>query len=83
MADPFHRDNHFIPRMYLKPWETPDGKIWTYRILVQHENVPIWQEPRKSSRLAFAFVYAMVAGQSETGSLDVSLFVGPRRTSLN
>ena len=33
----FHRDNHFVPCVYLKGWAGPDGKIATYRVLVPHE----------------------------------------------
>lgn len=36
------RDNHFVPRMYLKSWST-DGQVEVYRTLVQHENVPLWK----------------------------------------
>ena len=39
MLNDFHRDNHYLPRMYLKPWETAPGRVWTYRVLVPHENV--------------------------------------------
>ncbi len=38
----FHRSNHFVPQTYLKRW-SPDGKkIWGYRLLVSHQNVPLW-----------------------------------------
>jgi len=43
MLNDFHRDNHYLPRMYLKPWETASGRVWTYRILVPHERVEIWK----------------------------------------
>jgi hypothetical protein len=43
MLNDFHRDNHYLPRMYLKPWETASGRVWTYRILVPHERVDIWK----------------------------------------
>jgi hypothetical protein len=33
----FHRDNHFVPCVYLKGWAGPDGKIATYRVLVPHD----------------------------------------------
>jgi hypothetical protein len=70
MADTFHRDNHFIPRVYLKPWETPDGKIWTYRILVPHENVPTWKRTSKKAVGWHSHLYTqMVAGQ-ETDDVE-------------
>ena len=36
------KDNHFVPRMYLKNWAT-NGKVEVYRVLVQHEKVPMWK----------------------------------------
>jgi hypothetical protein len=38
------RKNHYVPKMYLKTWSNQQKKIWTYRILVSHKKVPIWQQ---------------------------------------
>src|SRR5262245_60187079 len=40
---PFTSKNHYVPRLYLKRW-SQDGKkkVWTYRLMVSHENVPLW-----------------------------------------
>lgn len=38
------RDNHYLAQSYLKPWADLDNKIWYYRLLVSHENVPIWDK---------------------------------------
>jgi hypothetical protein len=43
MALDFHADNHYLPRMYLKPWETRSGRVWTYRVLVAHDSAPVWK----------------------------------------
>lgn len=70
MVDAFHRDNHFVPLGYLKPWELPDGKIWTYRILVPHKNVPIWKRASKKAVGWHSHLYTqMVAGQ-ETDDVE-------------
>jgi hypothetical protein len=70
MEDAFHRENHFVPRMYLKPWELPDGKIWTYRILVPHKNVPLWKRASKKAVAWHSHLYTqMVAGQ-ETDDVE-------------
>jgi hypothetical protein len=37
------KDNHFLPRMYLKNWCNEDGKVLQYKNLVPHENVPFWK----------------------------------------
>lgn len=39
----FRRDNHYVPRTYLKHWGDADGQIWAYRLLVSHKNVPLWK----------------------------------------
>ncbi|EKO3618610.1 MULTISPECIES: DUF4238 domain-containing protein [Vibrio] len=38
------KDNHFLPQMYLKNWCNEQGKVFQYRKVVQHENVPIWKD---------------------------------------
>ena len=43
------RKNHFVARSYLNNWTNGNGKISCYRILVAHENVPIWKEFYPSS----------------------------------
>jgi len=38
----FRSDNHFVPQMYLKKWSSDGYKIFGYRTLVSHRNVPKW-----------------------------------------
>ena len=60
----FHRDNHFVPRLYLKLWESSPKQVWTYQILVSHEKMPLWKE-RSTRVVAYhAHLYTrLVAGQ--------------------
>ena len=37
-------DNHYVPQQYLKRWANEHNKIWTYRTLVSHQKVPLWEE---------------------------------------
>lgn len=37
------RDNHYVPKMYLKQWSTNGHSILTYRLLVHHKNEPLWE----------------------------------------
>ena len=37
-------ENHFVPRMYLKRWEDPKGKVWKYNLLVPKESEKIWKD---------------------------------------
>lgn len=38
-----HRENHYVPRLYLKHFEAAPGKIQTYRLLVSHPHIPLWK----------------------------------------
>ncbi|WP_181318372.1 DUF4238 domain-containing protein [Photobacterium kishitanii] len=38
------KNNHFLPQMYLKNWCNEQGKVFQYRKVVQHENVPVWKD---------------------------------------
>lgn len=40
----FHRDNHYVPCVYLKGFASSPGKVQTYRILVADSRVPLWKE---------------------------------------
>lgn len=39
-----HVKNHYVPKCYLKNWQNPNGKVYMYRLLVSHPNVPIWRQ---------------------------------------
>lgn len=40
----FRESNHFLPQMYQKRFAAPNGKPWRYRFLVEHQNVPVWDQ---------------------------------------
>lgn len=42
-SDNFRHRNHYIPEHYLKRWSSGTSKVWTYRLLVPHENVQLWK----------------------------------------
>jgi len=37
------RDNHFVPKLYLKNFASASNEVYEYRILVPHANVPLWK----------------------------------------
>lgn len=43
-SDNFRFRNHYIPAHYLKRWAAGTQKIWTYRLLVPHDNVHLWKQ---------------------------------------
>ncbi|WP_458761970.1 DUF4238 domain-containing protein [Cupriavidus basilensis] len=65
----FHRDNHYVPQLYLKQWST-DGNILTYRLLVPHENVPMWKEHSLRGIAFHQHLYTYLVGQEETDEFE-------------
>jgi len=70
MPDQFHRDNHFVPRMYLKPWEVPGGKVWAYKVLAPHENVPLWKRVSTKAVGWHSHLYTQVVAGRETDDVE-------------
>lgn len=40
----FRKNNHYLSQSYLKQWEYSPNKVFVYRRLVSHLNVPVWRE---------------------------------------
>jgi hypothetical protein len=38
----FRRNHHYHPRWSLKEWSGQDKRIWTYKLLVEDQRVPLW-----------------------------------------
>ena len=38
-----HIKNHYVPECYLKRWANTNNRVYVYRTLVSHLNVPIWK----------------------------------------
>ena len=36
-------NHHYIPQMYLRNWSQDGKKVWVYRKLVSHKDVPCWE----------------------------------------
>lgn len=64
MATEFHKDNHYVPRHYLKRW-TSEGSIWTYRTLVPHERVPHWKAMPTKSLAYIQHLYTQLGAEGE------------------
>jgi len=65
-----HRDNHYVPRSYLKRWSSDGKRVWVYRVLVPHESVPTW---RRTSTRGIAYhehLYTRVAASGESDELE-------------
>lgn len=66
----FHRDNHYVPCEYLKTWESSPGRVWTYRILVSHEKVSLWNEKSIRGIAYHAHLYTRLAVGRETDEIE-------------
>lgn len=52
------KDNHYLSQSYLRNWEFSEGKVWCYRTLVSHENVPPWNETHIEGTAFFTHLYS-------------------------
>lgn len=63
-VEEFHRNNHYVPQSYLKHWWDTDGRVWAYRVLVSHPNVPLWKRASVNGLGYHAHLYTrVVAGE--------------------
>jgi hypothetical protein len=66
----FHDDNHYVPNVYLKTWSSANKRVWTYRILVSHENVPLWK-PNSIKGIAYrAHLYTSLVAGKESDEIE-------------
>ena len=56
------RNNHYVPRMYLKQWADSDNKICMYNLLVSNENVPVWNKQAVSRTASMGNLYVRMDG---------------------
>jgi hypothetical protein len=70
MTDQFHRDNHYVPRLYLKAWAASGGRVPTYRVLVAHEDVPVWKLFSSKAVANHAHLYTQIAAGKETDQIE-------------
>lgn len=80
----FHRDNHYVPKFYLKQWAS-NGRVPTYNLLVPDVRTPSWG---MQSLRGIAFrqnLYTNVINGIETDALERWLdreFEAPAESSL-
>lgn len=65
----FSKNNHYVPRMYLKHWAT-DNKIYVYNLLVSNENVPMWQLQSISRTASMNKMYVRMESDSEIDDFE-------------
>ena len=65
-----HRDNHYVPRSYLKQWASPDLQVWRYRLLVSHARVPLWKLVSTRGVAYHEHLYTKVAASEESDEIE-------------
>lgn len=64
------RDNHYVPRSYLKHWADDRGRIWSYRALSSHQNVPLWKRQSTKGLAYHEHLYTRVVASGETDDIE-------------
>lgn len=66
----FHRNNHYVPREYLKTWESSPKRVWVYRVLVAHTKVPLWNEKSIRGIAYHTHLYTRLAVGGATDEIE-------------
>lgn len=67
---PFSRNNHYVPRIYLKQWASEDGRIWTYRMLVPNSKIPKWKAYTAKGIGYHSHLYTRVVADGQTDEIE-------------
>lgn len=67
----FRINHHFVPECYLKRWQNYKKKIFTYRVLVSHNKVPVWRNYSVSSIAYQKHLYTHVVSGCESDELEI------------
>jgi hypothetical protein len=64
------RDNHYVPHVYLKAWETTPKKLWIYRVLASHQDVPAWNLKSTRGISFLSHLYTRIAAGGESDEME-------------
>jgi|SRR3954447_20112125 hypothetical protein len=67
----FHRDNHYVPRLYLKHFLDSHGCIPTYRILVAHQRQHEWTFSSTKGVAWHAHLYTRIVSGGESDEVEL------------
>jgi len=62
--------NHYVPVHYLKRWARGTPKIWTYRLLVPHNNVELWKSHSLETISRRQHLYTRIRNKRESDELE-------------
>lgn len=64
------RENHYVPRLYLKHFASSPGRVFTYRVLVADARVPVWQERSIKGVGYHRHLYTRIAAGGQTDEME-------------
>jgi hypothetical protein len=64
------RKNHYVPEVYLKNFADANGKLWAYRLLVEHSNVPEWRTHSPAGIAYHSHLYTRLATGAESDEIE-------------
>lgn len=70
MPTDFKSENHFVPQSYLRRWSPHTSKVWVYRLLVSHSNVPVWKEQSIRGIAKHQHLYTRLASGKQSDEFE-------------
>jgi len=67
---PIARDSHYVPQAMLRRWSEDGKNVWAYRVLVSHENVPVWELKSIRGLVCQDDLYTTFSGDQETDEFE-------------
>ena len=64
------RDSHYVPQATLRRWSIDGTHICAYRLLVSHENVPLWERKGIKGMVCQDDLYTTFSGDAETDDFE-------------
>lgn len=86
MKKELHVKNHYVPECYLKRWADSEQKIFVYRTLVAHSNVPTWKAHSISAIAYQKHLYTQIVSGQESDEFELWLdkeFESPASEALD
>ena len=72
-SQPIIRDNHYVPRLYLKNFTNSSGKLHCYRTLVSHRNVNEWKVNSPAMVASQMNLYTQTTTEGDSDEMELLL----------
>jgi len=68
--EPFRRNHHYVPSLYLRGFTGDDQQVSVYRLLVAHPNAPQWKRQSLRGIAYYSHLYTRVTAEGETDEVE-------------